>query len=47
MRKSVGQAPTLERANKRNKKSFGLLQTSEQNRKIVISGEVRRRVRKG
>ena len=45
-KKSVGQAPTAERANKR-KKSVGRHPTLEQNGKIIMSDEVRRRIRKG
>jgi hypothetical protein len=36
-----------QRANKRNKNSFGRLPTSERNRKIILSDEVRRRIGKG
>jgi hypothetical protein len=36
-----------QRANKRNKNRVGRLPTSEQNRKIVLSDEVRRRIGKG
>ena len=46
-KKSVGRAPTAERANKRKKKSVGHQPTSEQNMKIVMSDEVRRRIGKG
>jgi hypothetical protein len=35
------------RANKRNKDCVGRLPTSEQNRKIILSDEVRRRIGKG
>ena len=44
MRKSVGQAPTVERA---QQKRVGRLLTSEQNRKIIMSDEVRCRIGKG
>jgi hypothetical protein len=44
MRKSVGQAPTAERA---RQKLFGRLPTSERNRKIIMLDEVRRRIGKG
>jgi hypothetical protein len=47
MRKSVGQAPTAEWENKRNKKSVGRLPTLERNRKIIMSDEVRRWIGKG
>ena len=47
MRKSVEQAPTAERAHKRNQKSVGRHPTSEQKRKIIMSDEVRRRIGKG
>ena len=43
MRKSVGQAPTAERANKRKKKGVGRHPTSERNGKIVMSDKVQRR----
>jgi hypothetical protein len=36
-----------QRANKRNKNCFGRLPTSERNRKIILSDEVRRRIGKG
>jgi hypothetical protein len=36
-----------QRANKRNKNHVGRLPTSEQNWKIVLSDEVRRRIGKG
>jgi hypothetical protein len=36
-----------QRANKRNKNRVGRLPTSEQNWKIVLSDEVRRRIGKG
>jgi hypothetical protein len=36
-----------QRANKRNKNRVGRLPTSERNRKIVLSDEVRRRIEKG
>jgi len=44
MRKSVGQAPTAEWA---QQKRVGHLPTLERNRKIIMSNEVRRRIRKG
>jgi len=44
MRKSVGQAPTAKRAQQNR---VGRLLTSEWNRKIIMSDEVRRRIRKG
>ena len=47
MRKSVGQATTVERANKRKKESVGRHPTSERNGKIIMSDEVRRRIRMG
>jgi hypothetical protein len=34
-------------ANKRNKNRVGRLSTSERNTKIILSDEVRRRIRKG
>jgi hypothetical protein len=43
MRKSVGQDPT---ADERNKNSVGRLPTSEQNKKIILWDEVRRRIGK-
>ena len=43
MRKSIGQAPTAERA---QQKLVGRLPTSERNRKIIMSDEVRRRIGK-
>ena len=46
-KKIVGQAPTAERANKRKKKSVGRHPTLEQNGKIIMLDEVRRRIRKG
>ena len=46
-KKSVGQAPTAERANKHKKKSVGRHPTLEQNGKIIMSDEVRRRIGKG
>jgi hypothetical protein len=46
MTKSIGQAPTAEWENKRNKKSVGRLPTLERNRKIIMLDEVRR-IRKG
>jgi hypothetical protein len=36
-----------QRANKRNKNRLGRLPTSERNRKIILSDEVRRRIGKG
>jgi hypothetical protein len=36
-----------QRANKRNKNRVGHLPTSEHNRKIVVSYEIRRRIGKG
>jgi hypothetical protein len=36
-----------QRANKRNKNRVGHLLTSERNRKIILSDEVRRRIGKG
>jgi hypothetical protein len=36
-----------QRANKRNKIRVGRLPTSERNRKIILSEEVRRRIEKG
>jgi hypothetical protein len=36
-----------QRENKRNKNSVGCLPTSEQNRKIILSDEVRHRIEKG
>jgi hypothetical protein len=36
-----------QRANKRNKNRVGRLSTSEQNSKIILSEEVRRRIGKG
>jgi hypothetical protein len=47
MRKSVRQALTAERENKRNKKSVGSVPTLERNRKIIMSDEVRRWIGKG
>jgi hypothetical protein len=48
MRKSVGQALTVERENKRNKKKrVGRLPTLEQNKKIIMSDEVRCWIGKG
>jgi len=44
MRKSIGQAPTVERA---KQKRVGCLPTSERNRKIIMSDEVWRRIGKG
>jgi hypothetical protein len=45
MRKSVGQAPTA--GKKRNKNRVGHLPTKEQNWKIILSDEIRRRIGKG
>jgi hypothetical protein len=36
-----------QQANKRNKNSVGRLPTSEQDSKIILSDEARRRIRKG
>jgi hypothetical protein len=44
MRDSIGQAPTAERA---QQKRVGHLLTSEWNRKIIMSDEVRRSIGKG
>ena len=44
MRKSIGQAPTAEQV---QQKRVGCLPTLEQNRKIIMSDEVRHRIGKG
>jgi hypothetical protein len=45
MRKSVGQAPTAGEQTQQN--HVGRFSTSEQNWKIILSDEVRRRIGKG
>jgi hypothetical protein len=49
VRTTRGKAPDRlrQRANRRNKNRVGRLPTSERNRKIILSEEVRRRIGKG